>query len=59
VEESIPALDNFSAFPTTIIIKKDGTVDKIHTGFSGPATGKHYTEFTQEFEKEINKLLAE
>ncbi|WP_134089452.1 TlpA disulfide reductase family protein [Olivibacter sp. XZL3] len=59
VEESIPALDNFSAFPTTILIKKDGTVDKIHTGFSGPATGKHYTEFTQEFEKEINSLLAQ
>lgn len=59
VEESIPALDNFAAFPTTIIIKKDGTVDKIHTGFSGPATGKHYTEFVQEFEKEINALLAE
>lgn len=59
VEESIPALDNFSAFPTTIIIKKDGAVDKIHTGFSGPATGEHYTKFTQDFEKEINKLLAE
>jgi len=59
VEESIPALDNFSAFPTTIIIDKSGSVYKIHTGFSGPATGKHYTDYTQQFEKEINALLAQ
>jgi len=59
VEESIPALDNFSAFPTTIIIDKSGSVYKIHTGFSGPATGKHYTDYIQQFEKEINALLAQ
>lgn len=59
VEQSIPALDNFSAFPTTIIIDKSGAVYKIHTGFSGPATGKHYTDYTQQFEKEINELLAQ
>lgn len=59
VEESIPALDNFSAFPTTIIIDKSGSVYKIHTGFSGPATGKHYTDYIQAFEKEINDLLAQ
>lgn len=59
VEESIPALDNFSAFPTTIIMDKSGAVYKIHTGFSGPATGKHYTDYTQQFEKEIDSLLAQ
>jgi len=59
VEASIPALDNFSAFPTTIIIDKRGVVDKIHTGFSGPATGKHYTDFVQEFEHAIDSLLAQ
>ncbi|GAA4784273.1 hypothetical protein GCM10023231_09950 [Olivibacter ginsenosidimutans] len=59
VEESIPALDNFSAFPTTIIIDKSGAVYKIHTGFNGPATGKHYTDFVQEFKHEIDSLLAQ
>jgi len=59
VSESIPALENFSAFPTTIIIDKTGSVYKIHTGFSGPGTGAHYTEFVQHFEKEINQLLQQ
>lgn len=59
VEKSIPMLNNFMAFPTTIIIDKKGKVRKIHTGFSGPGTGKYYTEFAEEFEKFINELLAE
>jgi peroxiredoxin len=57
--KSLPALSNFVAFPTTIIIDKKGDVRKIHTGFSGPGTGDHYTEFTHEFETLIQQLLAE
>jgi hypothetical protein len=38
-------------FPTTIIIDKKGDVRKIHTGFSGPGTGEHYTDFITEFER--------
>jgi len=59
VLKSIPALDSFNAFPTTIIIDKKGVVRKIHTGFSGPGTGTHYVDFTKEFEKQIDGLLAE
>ena len=59
VVKSIPALKEFMAFPTTIIIDKKGTVRKIHTGFSGPGTGKYYTEFAEEFENLITDLLAE
>ena len=59
VTESLPMLSEFVAFPTTILIDKTGKVRKIHTGFSGPGTGKHYTEFVKEFEKNINDLLAE
>ncbi|WP_299286425.1 TlpA disulfide reductase family protein [uncultured Mucilaginibacter sp.] len=57
--KSLPALANFVAFPTTIIIDKKGDVRKIHTGFSGPGTGDYYTEFTHEFETLIQQLLAE
>lgn len=57
--KSMPALDDFKAFPTTIIIDKKGKVRKIHTGFSGPGTGAHYTEFINEFEKQINDLVHE
>lgn len=59
VVRSIPALKQFLAFPTTIIIDKKGTVRKIHTGFSGPGTGTYYTEFAEEFERLISDLLAE
>lgn len=57
--KSLPMLADFKGFPTTIIIDKKGNVRKIHTGFSGPGTGKYYTEFTNEFEKLTNDLLAE
>ena len=59
VNESLPMLKNFLAFPTMIIIDKKGMVRKIHTGYSGPATGKHYVEFKSEFESFIKKLLSE
>jgi thiol-disulfide isomerase/thioredoxin len=58
-QKSLPMLADFKGFPTTIIIDKKGEVRKIHTGFSGPGTGKYYTEFVAEFEKLTNDLLAE
>ena len=59
VAKSLPMLKNFVAFPTLIIIDRQGKVRKIHTGFSGPGTGIHYTDFVSEFEKTIDSLLAE
>ncbi|MXV13961.1 peroxiredoxin family protein [Hufsiella ginkgonis] len=59
VARSVPALKEFLAFPTTILINRKGEVSRIHTGFSGPGTGKHYDEFITEFEKSVNDLLAE
>jgi thiol-disulfide isomerase/thioredoxin len=58
-QKSLPMLADFKGFPTTIIIDKKGIVRKIHTGFSGPGTGKYYTEFVAEFERLTNDLLAE
>ncbi|MDN3550657.1 peroxiredoxin family protein [Mucilaginibacter aquaedulcis] len=57
--KSLPMLTKVVGFPTTIIIDKNGDVRKIHTGFSGPGTGEHYTEFISEFEKLTADLLAE
>lgn len=56
---SLPTLATFKAFPTTIFIGKDGKVSKIHTGFSGPATGKFYDDFVKEFNEEVDRLLAQ
>jgi len=57
VAETLPALNTFLSFPTTIFIDRQGKVNKIHTGFSGPATGKYYDEFIKEFNAETDALL--
>ena len=57
VLKSLPQLEKFKAFPTTLVVDKKGLVKKIHSGFSGPGTGQHYQNFIKEFEAEITDLL--
>ncbi|MGZ3750330.1 MAG: peroxiredoxin family protein [Mucilaginibacter sp.] len=59
VADSFPALNTFLSFPTIIFIDKKGNVDKIYTGFTGPATGEFYARFIDEFNGEVNKLLKQ
>ena len=47
--KAIPSISTVEAFPTTIFVKPDGAVLKVHTGFSGPATGSFYEACKQEF----------
>ncbi len=56
---ALPALEKFYSFPTTLFIDKNRKVFKIHTGFSGPATGKFYTEFIREFNQTVDELLKQ
>jgi thiol-disulfide isomerase/thioredoxin len=57
--ESLPMLNKIIGFPTTIIIDKKGKIRQTHAGFSGPGTGKYYTDWVNEFESLIDKLLKE
>ena len=57
--KALPALTGIAAFPSTIFIDRKGNVRKIHTGFSGPATGKFYEEFKTEFNRLIDEMLKE
>lgn len=57
--KSLPQLQKVIAFPTTIFLDKKGEVRKIHTGYSGPGTGKYYEQEVAEFNKTIDQLLAE
>lgn len=57
--EILPQLDAVMAFPTTLFIDRTGAVRRIHTGFSGPGTGEHYTRLQQSFSALIEQLLTE
>lgn len=59
VEGVLPELENFSGYPTTLFIDRQGRVRKIHTGFSGPATGLFYESFIKDFNTLVDSLLAE
>lgn len=52
-------LPEFKVYPTTLYIDKKGNIARVHSGYSGPATGKFYDEFLKEFNEEIDKLLKE
>jgi thiol-disulfide isomerase/thioredoxin len=58
-KKSLPMLNHIMSFPTTIFLDKKGNVRRIHTGFSGPATGKHYEEFIADFNLFMEKLIKE
>jgi len=55
--EHFKMLNQIISFPTAIFIGKDGTVEKVHTGFNGPGTGNHYTEYVEETTLFIEELL--
>ena len=59
VEKTLPELTRLMSYPTTIFIDKKGKMRKIHTGFNGPATGKFYEEFKNEFNRTVNELIDE
>ena len=57
--ESLPMLNRVMSFPTSIIIDRKGEVRRIHTGFSGPATGVYYEEFVDDFNQFMKDLIEE
>ncbi|GLU55826.1 peroxiredoxin family protein [Dyadobacter frigoris] len=59
VAQKLVALKEFIAFPTTIIVGRDGKVKEIHTGFSGKGTGQFYDEYVKKWNTDLAKLIAE
>lgn len=52
----LPSLTGIAAFPSTIFVKANGDIVKVHTGFSGPATGEYYLAWKREFEQLLEEI---
>ncbi|MCE9594871.1 MAG: TlpA family protein disulfide reductase [Planctomycetes bacterium] len=57
--KAFPLLDRVRAYPTTLFVRRDGTVLAVHQGYSGPATGKEHEKLRIAFERRIEELLRE
>jgi peroxiredoxin len=58
-ERKLPVLSGVYGYPTTVLIDRQGRIRNVHTGFNGPATGRHYDEYVEEFTQQVNELLNE
>ncbi|MFA0962814.1 TlpA disulfide reductase family protein [Roseivirga sp. BDSF3-8] len=57
--KTLPMLNHVMSFPTTIFIDRQGRVRRIHTGFSGPGTGEYFERWKEDFNRFMDKLIAE
>ena len=57
--KSVPFLDKVRSYPTTIFVNSKQEVISIHTGFSGPATGKEYESLKRKFDELIDSMIAQ
>jgi thiol-disulfide isomerase/thioredoxin len=55
----LPQLNNFSVYPTTVFIGRDGRVQSVHAGYASEATGEEHERLTQEQRQTVERLLAE
>ncbi len=56
---ALGAIDRVVAFPTLLILRGDGSVSAVHSGYSGPATGAEHERTTKELRARIEAALAE
>ncbi|MEO1256187.1 MAG: TlpA disulfide reductase family protein, partial [Bacteroidota bacterium] len=54
-----PFMNKIAAFPTLVILDKQGYVRYVHSYFNGPATGAYYQAFDQQFNEKIDLLINE
>jgi len=59
IAEALPQLVNFGAYPTTIVLGRDGRVRNVHAGFPSAATGAEHTRHKREVRELLERLLAE
>jgi hypothetical protein len=57
--EKLKGLNYMAAFPTTIIIGRDGKVREIYTGYTGTVTGEYHQDYVARFNSLLDGLIAE
>ena len=58
-ETKLSQLRNFSVYPTTIVLGRDGLVRRVHAGFASAATGAEHDQLVRDERALIARLLAE
>jgi len=58
VNQKLPQLVNLNAWPTTVVVGRDGLVKAIHVGFASAASGEFNPELKEEVTAQIESLLA-
>lgn len=56
---SFPFIEKINAFPTLVILDKNGFARYVHSYFTGPATGAYFEVFKTRLNEQIDELLAE
>ncbi len=56
---ALPYKDKINAFPTLILVDKNGFIRYEFSYFNGPATGPYHTQFTQKFGSLVEELVRE
>jgi thiol-disulfide isomerase/thioredoxin len=59
INQRLPELVNFGAYPTTIFLGRDGRVRSVHAGFASQATGQEYLRLKGEVRGLVQRLLTE
>lgn len=57
VQKVLPAVQHFFSYPTTLFVDRKGVVVKVHSGFSGPATGAEWEKYKADFNRTLDRLL--
>lgn len=57
--EALPFLDKVRSYPTAVFIHRDGTIEDVYSGFSGPATGEAYSELRAQWIERVEAILSE
>jgi thiol-disulfide isomerase/thioredoxin len=59
ISEKLPQLKDFDAWPTILVLGRDGRARETHAGFPSVASGDVYTATKRDVTAKVEKLLAE